>query len=85
MMALQPRWYDKHMSRAKEFDPSSLVLDRPIAYTSNLYSDVPLRDITVTEKERSEHTRRSEGNKKHTTIAHDKGNKKHTTIEEEER
>ena len=53
MMAEQPTWYEKHMSRAKEFDPSNLVLDRPIAYTSNLYSDVPLRDIT--EKERSEH------------------------------
>ena len=52
MMDLQPPWYDKYMSRAKEFDPSSLVLDRPIAYTSNLYSEVPLRDIT--EKERSE-------------------------------
>ena len=53
MMALQPPWYDKHMSRAKEFDPSSLVLDRPIAYTSNLDPDVHLREIT--EKERSEH------------------------------
>ena len=53
MMDAQPTWYGKHMSRAKEFDPSSLVLDRPIAYTSNLYPDVPLRDIT--EKERSEH------------------------------
>ena len=53
MMDAQPTWYDKHMSRAKEFDPSSLALDRAIAYTSNLYPDVPLRDIT--EKERSEH------------------------------
>jgi hypothetical protein len=52
MTDAQPTWYDnidKHMSRAKEFDPSSLVLD----CTSNLYPDVPLRDIT--EKERSEH------------------------------
>jgi hypothetical protein len=53
MMDAQPTWYEKHMSRAKEFDPSRLVLDRPIACTSNLYPDVPLRDIT--EKERSEH------------------------------
>jgi len=53
MTDAQQTWYDRHMSRAKEFDPSSLVLDRPIAYTSNLYPDVPLRDIT--EEERSEH------------------------------
>ena len=41
MMDAQPTWYEKHMSRAKEFDPSSLVLDRPIAYTTKHKQSLP--------------------------------------------
>jgi hypothetical protein len=74
MMDAQPTWYEKHMSRAKEFDPSRLVLDRPIACTSNLYPDVPQ---TASQghygkgavRVHVEYQRRSEGSKKHTKFA----------------
>ena len=46
-------WYENHGHKAQEFDPSIPAFDRPIAYTSNLSLEVPLRGIT--EKEHSKH------------------------------
>jgi Holliday junction resolvase-like predicted endonuclease len=42
LMAEQPPWYQKHVSKGHEFDPSG----QPITYTSNLSSQVPLREIS---------------------------------------
>ena len=45
-IAEQAPWYEKHVSEALLFDPS----DQPITYTSNLSSQVPLREISREER-----------------------------------